>query len=117
MIDKVKQGMSNKRRGADAERRLAGLIRDNWGYPVRRGYYSAGEPDLVGLTGVHIETKYVERLNLRAAMEQSRRDSLKYEDGEPVVIHGRARGDWLVTMDLSFFFELYGAWTGGCDET
>lgn len=105
--DNVKRGKSNKRRGADAERRLAAIIRDQYGYDVRRGYASANMPDLIGLDGIHIEAKYVMNLNIRKAMEQSKRDAEKFKDGEPVVIHGKPREEWLVTMPLSLFMDMY----------
>ncbi len=69
-------GKSSQRKGADGERELAMILRDR-GYDVERGgSLSYGEvPDLVGLPGVHIEVKRVERLNVLAAMQQAIRDA------------------------------------------
>lgn len=110
MTDKQRQGRSNRRRGADAERRVAEIIRDTWGYPVRRGQVFNKEPDVVGLSGIHLEVKYQEHLNVRKAMNQSIEASERYQDGMPVVIHGKAREEWLVTMRLEDWMDMYGAW-------
>jgi len=66
--------------------------------------------DVVGLPKVHIEVKNVERLNVRAAMEQSERDTLPGEF--PILAHKRNRKPWLVTMRAVDFFKLYKAWLG-----
>lgn len=47
----------------------------------------------------------IERLNLYAAMEQSKRDA---RDGETsVVMHRKNREDWLVTMRLEDWMQMY----------
>ena len=102
--DRVKNG---RRKGAVAERELAHVLR-GYGYDTRRGqqYCGAnGDADVVGLPGVHIECKRVERLNLEDAVAQAQRDA---RPGEmPVVMHRRNRGQWLVTMPLENWMELY----------
>ena len=61
--------------------------------------------DVVGLPGIHIEAKAVEKLNLYDAYEQSMRDS---REGEvPVVIHKKNRKTILITMSLSDFLDFY----------
>lgn len=64
-------GGKSQRKGAHGERELAAVLRQ-YGYEIRRGgSLSFGEvPDLVGLPGVHIEVKRVERLNVPEAMHQ-----------------------------------------------
>ena len=64
-------------------------------------------PDLVGLSGVHIECKRNERLNVPEAMAQAARDADRFRDGAPAVFHRRNRSGWLVTMRLSDWIELY----------
>lgn len=65
-----------------------------------------GDADVVGLPGVHIECKRVERLNIYDAIEQSKNDA---RDGEnPVVMHRRNRKEWLVTMPLDDWMKMYG---------
>lgn len=101
-------GKSSQRKGASGERELAGVLRD-YGYTVERGgSLSFGEvPDLVGLPGVHIECKRVERLNVPEAMQQAVKDSEKFHDGIPALFHRRNRQPWLVTVRLEDFMSLY----------
>lgn len=67
---------------------------------------SNGDADVVGLPGVHIECKRVERLNIYDAIEQSKNDA---RDGEnPVVMHRRNRKEWLVIMPLDDWMKMYG---------
>ena len=68
---------------------------------------SGAVPDLVGLPGIHIECKRVERLNLHDAMAQAERDSERFQDGVPAVFHRRSRSPWLVTMKLEDWGRLY----------
>lgn len=102
--------MSNKsqRKGADGERELATELR-KYGYNIRRGgSLSFGTvPDLVGLTGVHIECKRVERLNVSAAMQQAISDAERFNDGAPALFWRRNRQQWLVTMRLTDWMNLY----------
>lgn len=96
-----KEGKMNSReKGCKGERELAKILRD-YGYTARRGQqYSGanGDADVVGITGVHIECKRVERLNIHDAMNQSVRDA---RDGEiPVVMHRKNRTEWLFTQRL-----------------
>ena len=101
-------GKSQQRKGADGERELAELLK-GYGFDVKRGgSMSFGDvPDLVGLPGVHIECKRVERLNVDAAMQQAVADAERFGDGMPVVFHRRNRRPWLVTMQLDDFIKLY----------
>lgn len=98
--------INSKAKGKRAELEIAALLRE-YGYEARRGVqYHGGEdsPDVVGLPGVHIEVKHVERLNINEAMEQADRDS---GDNMPVVMHRRNRTPWLVTMHFDSFMRLY----------
>lgn len=103
-------GKASQRKGANGERELAALLNDR-GFPVQRGgSLSFGAvPDLVGLPGVHVEVKRVERLNLSQAMAQAVRDSERFQDGAPAVFHRRNREPWLVTMTLTDWMALYTA--------
>lgn len=99
--------MNSRAKGAAGERELARLLRES-GYIARRGQqYSGanGDADVVGLPGVHIECKRVERLNIYEAMAQARRDA---RPGEiPVVMHRKNRHPWLVTMDIKDWLKMY----------
>lgn len=99
--------MNSRQKGARGERELANILKD-YGYETRRGQQFSGangDADVVGLPGVHIECKRVEKLNVDAAMEQARRDA---KEGEmPVVMHRKDRQDWKVTLSLEDFMKLY----------
>ena len=99
--------MNSRRKGAEGERELARELRE-YGYDSRRGqqYCGAnGDADVVGLPGVHIECKRVEKLNISEAMRQSQRD--KREGELPAVFHRKNREQWLVTMSLDDRIKLY----------
>lgn len=93
-------GKMQREKGKRGERELAGILKDH-GYDCRRGQQfcgTAGDADVIGLPGIHIECKRVERLNLQEAMDQAGRDA---REGElPAVFHRRDRSGWLVTMRL-----------------
>lgn len=98
--------MNSRAKGAAGERELAQELK-KLGYTARRGqqYCGAnGDADVVGIPGLHIECKRVERLNIEEAMQQSRKDAREGET--PVVIHRRNRKGWLVTIDLKKFVEI-----------
>lgn len=105
--------INSREKGATGERELARLLR-GYGYDCRRGqqYCGAnGDADVVGLNGIHIECKRVERLNLYDAMDQSRRDS---RSGElPAVFHRKNNSEWLVTMRLDDWMTIYREWESG----
>lgn len=92
--------MNSREKGCKGERELAKILRD-YGYTARRGQqYSGanGDADVVGITGVHIECKRVERLNIHDAMNQAVKDA---KEGEiPVVMHRKNRTEWLVTQRM-----------------
>ena len=104
----MSSGRGSQRKGARGERELAAVLRE-YGYDMERGgSLSFGEvPDLVGLPGVHIECKRVERLNVPAAMQQAVKDSQRFRDGMPALFHRRNRQPWLVTIRLEDFMQLY----------
>lgn len=81
---------------------------NEYGYETRRSVQyngQAGEADLIGLPGVHIECKRVERLNLSEAMAQAERDA---KDGEMAAVFHRKNGErWRVTLDFDDFMQLY----------
>ena len=110
---RIVMGKSQREKGKRGERELAGRLRDH-GYDCRRGQQfcgTSGDADVTGLPGIHIECKRVERLNLQEAMEQSKRDA---RTGEmPTVFHRRDRSEWLVTMRLEDWIQLYKEWEAG----
>ena len=100
--------MNSKQKGNRGERELAEELR-KFGYDTRRGHQYNGltdEADVVGIPGLHIEVKRVEKgLNLEKALEQSTRDAKESE--VPVVIHRRNYEQWKVTMSLGEFIALW----------
>lgn len=104
--------MNSRNKGAAGERELAGKLRE-YGYKCRRGqqYCGAnGDADVVGLPGIHIECKRVEKLNLYDALDQSVKDG--NEDEIPTVFHRKNRRGWLVTMRFEDFMKIYGRYRG-----
>ena len=108
--DKHKRGKAARNKGANAERELAGILRDWYGYDVHRGKVFYHESDIVGLDGIHPEVKRQQRLNIYNAMAQAVDEAKKRNDGIPTVFHRRDRGEWMVTMRLSDWIDLFGAW-------
>jgi hypothetical protein len=110
--------INSKKKGAVGERELAKKLRE-YGYGCRRGqqYNGLDGDDVVGLPGIHIECKRVEKLNIYAAIDQAKRDSsceeLPYDYDLPAVFHRKNRCEWLVTMPLEFWIELYREWANG----
>ena len=103
-------GRSSQRKGAQGERELAAYLAEN-GIQTERGGYCFGEkPDLMGMPGIHVEVKRVERLNVLEAMKQAAKDAEKFQDGIPAVFHRRNRSPWLVTMCLRDWLDLYRRW-------
>lgn len=99
--------INSRQKGARGER----LVRDIFiahGYPARRGQQFAGgtdSPDVIipDLEWLHVESKFVENLDLNKALEQSERDA---EGKFAIVMHKKKNKDWLVTMSVESFFEL-----------
>lgn len=104
--------MNSKQKGARGERELAHKLNE-YGYKTRRGQQYSGieGDDVVGLPGIHIECKRVEKLNIYDAVDQSKRDSgctdLPFGYDLPAVFHRKNNCEWLVTMPLEYWIELY----------
>lgn len=98
---------NSKAKGADFERTVANKLRE-YGLESRRGqqYCGAnGDADVVGLPGIHIECKAVERLNVHTAMKQAENDAR--DDEVPVVIHKKNYKGILVTMRFEDWIRMY----------
>ena len=103
--------INSRQKGCRGERMFAQLLREH-GYEAERGQQHAGgkdSPDVkTNMLGVHWEIKFVEKLNLHNAMEQSKRDA---GEGEmPLVGHKRSREEWLVTQPFEDWIKLYKAY-------
>lgn len=113
MTDSHKKCKTSRNKGKNGELELMHILRDDYGYPVRRGYVFQHESDLVGLQGIHPEVKRKEKLSIYEAMEQAVEEAQKRDDGLPTVFHRRNGKEWLVVMRLSDWIDLYGAWVDG----
>ena len=99
--------VNSRQKGAAFERKVANILKQ-YGYDCRRGQQycgSNGDADVIGLEGIHIEAKAVERLNIYEAMEQAKRDARENE--LPAVFHKKNRKEILVTMTLKDWLQLY----------
>ena len=108
--------MNSKQKGKRGELEFVRFCCDQ-GYEARRTAQYCGNTgeaaDVVGLPGVHVEIKRVERLNIEAAVDQARRDA---KPGLlPVVFHRRNHGKWLATMPAEAWFVPYREWEAGRD--
>ena len=107
--------INSKRKGKVGELELAKKLRE-YGFETRRSvqYCGAnGDADVMGLPGIHIEVKRVERLNIYDAVDQAKRDSLPFSTQLPAVFHRKNNCEWLVTMTLPDWIELYREWSNG----
>ena len=98
---------NGKRKGKAGELELAHKLQE-YGYDAKRSVqYNGkdGQADVVGLPHIHVECKRQEKLNIYDAIEQAKRDA---KNGDfPTVFHRKNRCNWLVTMELNEFMQLY----------
>lgn len=104
-------GKASKARGKRAELDLAHKLQEA-GFPEARrtAQYcgKAGTSDVVGLPGVHVEAKNVQRLNIWAALAQSKRDAEADGNGDiPALFFKRNYCGWYVALPLVDFVRLY----------
>ena len=101
--------LNSKQKGKRGELELVHKLQ-HYGFNTRRsvqynGKTEDGQADLVGLPNIHIECKRVEKLNLYDAIAQAKRDAKTEE--LPTVFHRKNDSEWLVTMRLDDWIELY----------
>lgn len=94
--DPHKRGRASRTKGKNAELELMHILRDFYGYPVRRGKVFYHESDVVGLPGIHIEVKRRDPMALRDAMAQAVREARIRKDGVPTVFARADRRPWIV---------------------
>lgn len=100
--------INSRRKGIDGELEFANLLKEHGFEDARRSqqYSGAGHTaDVVGLSGIHIEVKRSETLNINNAVEQCHRDKKETELG--IVAHRKNGTKWLVTMTFAEWIKLY----------
>lgn|SRR3990167_1816293 len=98
--------MKNSRaRGKRGELELAKYLREEFGWTSARrsaqycGKAGAADIFVEEMPHLHIECKYVEKLNIQDAIDQAKADA---KDGTvPIVFHRKNRGKWLLTFELT----------------
>lgn len=100
--------INSRQKGAAGEREAAKFLREEGYTESRRGQQfsgSNGDADVVGVDGLHLEIKRVEKLNIDDALNQSINDAI---DGEiPVVMHRKNRTSWKITILAKDFFKIW----------
>lgn len=109
--------INSKQKGARYERELASKLRD-YGFDTRRTAQFCGNTgdasDVVGLTGIHIEAKHQEKIQIYDWMAQAVRDSEASGKGNlPTVFFRKNNAETLVTMRLDDWIQLYREWDAG----
>lgn len=104
--------INSKAKGAKGERELSRLLKE-YGYDTRRSQQYCGvngDADVVGLPGIHIECKRVQKLNIYEAMDQAINDSgaraMPFDYPLPTIFHRKNNCKWLVTMRWLDFLEM-----------
>lgn len=104
--DMKKAGKAARDKGSRFERELSKLFNEH-GFSTHRGYVFHKQSDVVGLLGIHVEAKAVERLNPWAALQQAITESEKRKDGMPTVFWKRSRKGIMVCMRFDDWMKLY----------
>ncbi len=99
---------TGQRKGRRAEIELSELLNEH-GFQTRPGapVSFGGEPDIVGIPGIHAEVKRRECLDVNAALVQAEEDACFFGDGLPTVFTRANRKKWRVVMTLEAWIELY----------
>lgn len=106
--------INSNQKGKQGELELVNKLKGHGFKNARRSQQYSGanhDADVVGLPNMHIEVKRVERLNVDNAIEQCHEDKRKDELG--MVAHRKNRKEWLVTMTLDEFMEIYKGYNKG----
>lgn len=97
----------SRRKGKVGENEVAAFLREHGVEGARRGQQFsgiAGDSDVLGLAGFHIEVKRCEALRLWPALSQARRDA---KAGTTPTIWHRANGKpWVVILGAADFLAL-----------
>ena len=105
-----KRGKRSRDKGKRGEREVAKILQTA-GFPARRTVQYNGRPgtaaDVVGIPGLHLEVKFVEKERIREWYRQAERDATASPDKDiPVIVHRKSWEPWLVTMSLEDFIKI-----------
>lgn len=99
-------GKREKDKGRRGEYKLRDYL-NSFGLDVKRGLVWLHQSDLIGLNGIHVECKAVEKLNVRAALNQATKEAEIRNDGAPAVFWKVSRLPWITVMWTKDWVELY----------
>ena len=113
-------GKFSRDKGKRGELELVRVLK-SWGYDAHRTAQYCGNTgeaaDVIGLPGVSIECKRVEKLNIYDAIAQAQRDAEAAGRGDlPAVFHRKNNCQWLVTMTADDWFRVYREFAFRCME-
>ena len=103
-------GRSAQAKGRRGEIELARYLQENGftdakpGAPLNYGK----EADITGISGLHIECKRHERLEINKWYEQAAEDAARMQDGAPAVIYRQNRRQWMIVLSLNDFLKMIG---------
>lgn len=100
--------INSNRKGKDGELEFVNIFKGYGFENAQRSQQYCGanhDADVIGIPGLHIEVKRVERLNIDNAMDQCHRDKREEELG--VVAHRKNQKDWIISMKLDDWMEIY----------
>ena len=111
-------GKASRDKGKRFERALASRFREYGFTDARRTAQYCGSTgdasDVVGLPGIHVEAKHVEKMSLYDWMAQAKRDAAAGGKGAlPAVFHKKNNAEILVTMEIGDWFNLYREFAAG----
>jgi len=110
-------GKMSREKGKRFEREVANLFKEK-GFTASRSAQCMGKTgqaaDVIGVPGIHIECKHVEKMSLYEWMAQAIRDTEAESKGNlPVVIHKQNRKDILVSMRYEDFIKIFMVYARG----
>lgn len=108
-------GKKEREKGRRGEYLLRDFLNSH-GFNTTRGMVFYHESDLKGLTGIHIEVKFVEALNVRKALAQAIDEAEKKKDGMPTVFWKKSRQPWVTVMLTEDWIKLYQMAIGGSND-
>ena len=105
-----KRGKRSRDKGKRGEREVAKIFQKA-GFHARRSVQYNGRPgtaaDVVGVPGLHLEVKFVEKERIREWYRQAERDATASPDKDiPVIVHRKSWDPWLVTLSLGDFIKI-----------